>query len=285
MKIAFLGTGIMGFPMAENLLKNGFSVAVWNRTIEKAKPLVSKGATLLKDLNGKIDEFDVVITMLAHPAAVKSVMLDNNVLTSMRSGALWMDCSTVDPYFSKEMATLAHENEVRFIDAPVAGSKVPAIKGELLFLVGGSETDLEEVTPLINAMGRGYVHAGPIGSGAALKMVFNMLLGIQIAAFSEALALAKGLGLKQDLIFDVILNSPIVAPYLKLKEEKIRKKDFSPEFPLKWMQKDLGLVSRSAQESNTALPLAHVVKEIYQMAKREFGEMDFSAITEFYDSK
>lgn len=282
MRIAFLGTGIMGSGMARNLLKRQFAVVVWNRTLSKAESLEREGALLAATPAEAVSDAEVVITMLADPAAVEQVMLHEGVLQTMKPNSLWMDCSTVDPYFSRRMGKIAAEYGIRFLDAPVAGSKIPAEKGELLFLVGGNKEDVDEAIPLFQAMGKGYIHLGDTGMGASMKMVFNMLLAIQVAAFSEGVNLAEHLGMPKTKVMDILLNSPIVAPYLQGKKDKMLQGSYEPEFPLKWMQKDLGLITHSGQNSSSPLPIASVVKELFQMAKGKYGELDFSAIFQYY---
>lgn len=285
MKIGFLGTGIMGFPMAKNLLAKSFDVTVWNRTLSKAERLRDFGAKIANDPREAVKDKDIVITMLSEPKAIWALMIDQGVLDSMKKDALWIDSSTVDPFFSKKMANIANKNGLRFLDAPVSGSKVPAEKKELLFLVGGNENDVKEAEPLFHAMGKGYIHGGENGKGSALKMVVNLVLGLNIAAVAEALSLGKSLDIEDTKIMEMLINGPLSSPLLKIKKDKILNREFSPEFPLKWMQKDLGLILKCAQETDTYVPITAVVKEMYQMAKRSFADMDITAIIDLYENK
>ncbi|MEH6407603.1 MAG: NAD(P)-dependent oxidoreductase, partial [Leeuwenhoekiella sp.] len=185
MKIAFIGLGIMGSRMADNLLKGGHEITVYNRTKEKADKLLSDGALWAETPAGAVNDADVLITMLEKPGVVEEVALgENGFLNAMREDAIWIDSSTVNPSFSEKMAAKAKELKINFLDAPVSGSKVPAAKAELIFLVGGEPEILEEVQPLLDLMGKKTLHIGPAGKGAAMKLMINQMLGQCVLAFS-----------------------------------------------------------------------------------------------------
>jgi 3-hydroxyisobutyrate dehydrogenase/glyoxylate/succinic semialdehyde reductase len=281
MKVGFIGLGIMGSRMAANLQKKGHELIVYNRTREKADPLLAMGAQWSPSPADLAKKVKIVITMLAKPDAVaETALLDKNgFLGSLAPGSLWIDCSTVNPSFSKLVANEAKQRKVRFIDAPVAGSKVPAEQGQLLFFVGGEKADVEEARPLLEAMGKAVFHVGGQGMGTAMKMVNNIMLGQAMVAFSEALVLGEALGISKDQLFTILSASPVAAPFLALKRSKIEGGKFETEFPLQWMHKDLHLAAETAYETGVALPAASVVKEIYALAvKNGLGEMDFSAV-------
>src|SRR5258706_3607194 len=283
MEIGFIGLGAMGSRMAANLRKRGHPLRVFNRSRDKAAPLLSQGALWADTPAALGEEVDVLFTMLAHPAAVRAAALgEGGFLSGLRPGAIWIDCSTVNPSFSREMAAEAQARRVRFLDAPVAGSRGPAEKGELVFFVGGDAADVTASAPLLRAMGSRIVHVGGHGMGAALKMVNNLLLASSMAAFAEGLVLGEALGISQERLFDFLMGTPLVAPYLATKREKIQHGDYAPEFPLEWMQKDLHLAALSAQETAVALPLTSAAKETYQLAARDgHAHDDFSAIYPF----
>jgi 3-hydroxyisobutyrate dehydrogenase/glyoxylate/succinic semialdehyde reductase len=283
MKIGFIGLGIMGSRMAANLQKHGYDLLVFNRTRAKAQALVDKGATFVESPSKLAQEVDVLFTMLAQPDAVAQVALRaNGFLSHLKSNALWVDCSSVNPSFSKKMATAAAAQQVRFLDAPVTGSAPVAEEAKLVFWVGGDTADLEACRPLLQCMGSKIVHAGGHGMGTSMKMVINLLLGTAMASFAEAMALGQGLGLSQKLLFDSLVGMPAVAPFLASKRAKIESGNYETEFPLRWMQKDMHLASLSAYESGIAMPLANVAKEIYRLAMRDGHDTeDFSAIYEF----
>ena len=252
MKIGFIGLGIMGSRMAANLQKHGYSLVVFNRTRGKAQPLLDQGATFADSPPKLAEQVDVLFTMLAHPDAVEQAALGaNGFLSHLKSNALWVDCSSVNPSFSKKMAAAA--GQIRFIDAPVTGSAPLASDGKLTFWVGGNAVDVEAIRPLLLCMGNKIVHVGGHGMGTSMKMVVNLLLGTGMAAFAEAMELGQGLGLSQKMLFDSLLGTPTVAPFLASKREKIESGNYEAEFPLRWMQKDMHLASVSAYESRRGL--------------------------------
>jgi 3-hydroxyisobutyrate dehydrogenase-like beta-hydroxyacid dehydrogenase len=287
MKVGFIGTGIMGSRMAHNLLNNNYSLIVNNRTKEKAESLLKAGAEWADSPLDVGTEADIIFTMLSNPEAVYEVSLgEEGFLSGMKEDSLWVDCSTVNPTFSREMAKKADECHVRFMDAPVAGTKQPAEKGELIFFAGGNQKDFEEVKPLLEKMGKKIVHMGECGKGTSMKMVVNLMLGVAMASFSEALVLGEALGFDKETIFNTLLGGPVTAPFLTAKKEKFAEDKYETEFPLQWMHKDLTLVSDTADETDITLPTASAVKEVFSMAKQKgFGELDFSALYRFLSKK
>ena len=283
MKIGFIGFGIMGSAMAANLAKAGYHLLVHNRTKDKVEPLLSTNVVWKGDPAELAAEVDVVFTMLSTPEVVYDVACgENGFLAAMKPGSIWVDCSTVNPSFSQQMGQRCREHSVGFLDAPVSGSKIPAEKGELLFLVGGDADLVNGCAPYFNVMGKKYVHVGGNGMGSAMKMVINLLLGEAMFAFSEGMVLGESLGISQEMLFDVLLSSPAVAPLMALKRKKMETGDYSPEFPLQWVQKDLHLASVSAYEQGVSLPGLNVIKEVFALAKRRgLAQSDLSAIYKF----
>ena len=286
MKIGFIGLGIMGSRMAANLQKHGYALVVFNRTRAKVEPLLGPCGTFADSPAKLAGQVDVLFTMLAHPDAVEQAALGaNGFLNHLRPNALWVDCSSVNPSFSKKMAAAAADRQVRFVDAPVTGSAPVAADAKLVFWVGAEAPDLETIRPLLLCMGNKIVHAGGHGMGTSMKMVINLLLGNAMASFAEAIALGEGLGLSQKTLFDSLLEMPAVAPFLASKREKIESGDYEAEFPLRWMQKDMHLASVSAYESGVAMPLTNAAKELYRLAMREgHATQDFSAIYDYLAS-
>src|SRR5882762_7156161 len=283
MKIGFIGLGIMGSRMAANLQKHGHSLAVFNRTRAKAEPLLGPCGTFFDSPAKVADQVEILFTMLADPDAVEEAALRaNGFLNYLRPNALWVDCSSVNPSFSKKMAAAAAARQVRFVDAPVTGSAAVAADGKLVFWVGAEPADLETIRPVLLCMGNKIVHAGGHGAGTSMKMVINLLLGTGMAAFAEAMALGEGLGISREMLFDSLLGMPAVAPFLAAKRDKIDKGNYEAEFPLRWMQKDMHLASMSAYESGVAMPLTNAAKELYRLAMREgHASQDFSAIYDY----
>ncbi|WP_433745615.1 NAD(P)-dependent oxidoreductase [Falsibacillus pallidus] len=285
--IGFIGLGIMGSRMAGNLLNAGNELVVHNRTKEKADDLLDKGAVWADSARKAAEQVDVLYTMLANPAAVEDAAFgEDGFLEGLKEGSLWVDCSTVNPAFSRKMAEEAKKRGIRFLDAPVAGSKIPAEKGELVFVVGGSQEDLEEVESHMKAMGKAIQYQGENGKGTSMKLVINLMLAQTMAAFSEAVSFGESIGLEKETVLETLLGGPTTAPFLNGKKEKLLAGDYSPEFPLEHMQKDMQLVAQTAFEHETALPIANTTKEIYALAKQQgYKDQDFSAIYEFLTNK
>src|SRR5437016_3703958 len=282
MKIGFIGLGIMRSRMAANLQKQGYSLVLFNRTRAKAEPLLGPCGRFADSPAKLAGEVDVLFTMLAHPDAVEQASLGaNGFLNHLRPNALWVDCSSVNPSFSKKMAAEAAHREVHFVDAPVTGSAPAAAEAKLIFWVGADMADLERVRPLLLCMGNKIVHTGGHGAGTSMKMVINLLLGTGMAAFAEGMALGEGLGLSSKVLFDSLLGTLAVAPFLAAKRDKIDHRNYEVEFPLRWMQKDMHLATVSAYETGVAMPLTNIAKEMYRLAMRDgHATEDFSAVYE-----
>ncbi len=285
MTVGFIGLGIMGSRMAANLQATGHDLVVHNRTREKADELAGYGATWAKTPADVAQQRQTLMTMLAHPEAVRETALgDSGFLAALSEGALWIDCSTTHKSFAQEMAREAESYGVRFIDAPVAGSKQQAAEAALVFFAGGEATDIEEARPLFEAMGQRVVHVGEAGMGTALKLVINHMLATSMVAVAEGLALGEGLGLSRGVLLDALVGGPVTAPFVAGKRDKLTRGDYGDtEFPLRWMHKDLQMVATAAYESGVAMPLASVAKEVYQLAvQRGLGEGDFAGVAAFY---
>ncbi|NHF60704.1 NAD(P)-dependent oxidoreductase [Flavobacteriaceae bacterium TP-CH-4] len=280
MDIGFIGLGIMGSRMALNLQKAGHTLTIFNRTVKKTHDLKEKGAkTVLKPCEVPMGN-DIVITMLSTPEVVRETALGaDGFLEKMSSGTLWLNCSTINPSFAKEMGIISAEKGIRYIDAPVAGTKGPAEKGELVFLVGGDLQDVAVIQPLLDIMGKKTLHLGKVGHGSNMKMLINLLLAQSMLAFSEAMILGEEMDLPRETLFDVLLNVPVTAPFLSMVRPKLENYDYEANFPLQWLQKDLHLATVTAYEQGLAMPSLNVSKELFALAKQNgYGEKDFSAI-------
>jgi 3-hydroxyisobutyrate dehydrogenase/glyoxylate/succinic semialdehyde reductase len=281
MNVGFIGLGTMGSRMAANLQKQAQSLVVFNRTRGKAEPLLADGAKWADSPASLGEQVEIIFTMLARPDTVEEAALGKDgFLSRLAKGRLWVDCSTVDPTFSKKMAAAAQARGIRFLDAPVSGSKIPAAQAKLIFWVGGDAPDLEEIRPMLQCMGSKIVHCGGPGTGASMKMVMNQLLGTQLAAFAEGLVLGQSLGLSRQILFEALFNGPAAAPFVAAKRERIEAGNYAQaDFALRLLQKDLHLAAVSAYETGTAMPLTNAAKEIYRLAIRDgHGDEDISAI-------
>lgn len=280
MQAAFLGLGIMGSRMARRLQQAGTGLRVWNRSPGKADGVKEAGATECESAADAVKDMPLVFTMLAHPRAVEDVALgEDGFLRHMKPGALWVDMSTGNPMFSRRLAQAAREADVRFMDAPVAGSRPQAEKGELVILAGGAQRDLDEVRPLLENLGNRIVHVGETGMGMSLKLVINHLLGSAMQAFAEGVTLGEALGIDRATLMNALIGGPVTAPFIAMKRDKMESGNYDTDFSLKWMHKDLHMVAEAAYEYGVAMPLSATVRESYRLARqRGLGEQDFAAI-------
>jgi len=214
MKIGFIGLGTMGSRMAANLQKGGHSLVIHNRTRRKAEQLLADGAVWADSPAALGDEAQIIFTMLDHPEAVRqSALAKDGFLRSSGQVWLWVNCSTVSPAFSRAMAEQARAHGVRYLDAPVTGSRERARLATLVFWVGGAAIDLEACRPLLECMGKRIVYCGGLGMGSSLKLVINQVLETTVAACAEGLSLGRTLGLSRDTLFEALLDEPS-APFV-----------------------------------------------------------------------
>ena len=279
-RIGFLGLGIMGSAMAANLAKAGFPLVVWNRTPAKVKPLLDVGAKSGKSPAHVAAEADVVITMVSQPKDVEEVVLGSEgVLEGIKSGSVLIDMSTVSPATSRKLAGAVTTKHVEFLDAPVVGSKGPAIEGALVILVGGLPSTLERCRPILSAMGKTIISAGGVGMGSALKLATNLMLAHLAAGFSEGLLLVQRAGIDPKRYLEVLEASTFRSPWYQTKGIGMIKRDFSTHFALKHMRKDLRLMTELSRELDLSLPITAAIGQLFaQSESAGKSELDYSAI-------
>ena len=280
MRVGFVGLGTMGQAMATNLAKAAFPLVVWNRTAAKAEPLLRLGAKSGKSPAHVAAEVDVVITMVSRPQDVEQVVLGpDGVRDGMKAGAVLVDMSTVLPATSRTLAGEMAAKQAEFLDAPVVGSKGPAVDGTLVILVGGLPQTLTRCLPILKAMGKQIVHAGTVGTGSALKLATNLMLAHLMAGFAEAVVLTKSAGVDPAKLLEVLEGSTFRSPWYQTKGAGMLKRDFSPHFALKLMCKDLRLMQQVAEELQRGLPVTDAVRRLFAEAEAAGkGELDYSAI-------
>ena len=285
MKITFIGLGIMGSRMATNLLENGQDLTVYNRSAGPREELVAKGAKTANSAAEAVAEADLVISMLSTPEVVEYVFFgEDGVLAAMQQGAIWADCSTVNPSFSLRANEAAKAARIQFVDAPVAGSKPQAAAAQLAFFVGGSQVVFEQVEPIFQHMGAKVLHLGKTGKGASFKMLVNAMLAQSMILFSESILLGEKLGLDKEFLLNTLPNLPVVAPFTQFKTGMIREDNYDVQFPLELMYKDLHLAAVTAYEHDQPLYLANAAKELYAAAKHSgLGREDFAAIHRYLE--
>ena len=287
MKITFIGLGIMGSRMAANLLKNGVDLTVYNRSQEITKLLKESGAHVAKSAKNAVENADIVFSMLSTPEVVADLFFNKDgVLSKMKKNAIWVDCTTVNPSFSRKANETAANLGIRFIDAPVAGTKPHAENAQLTFFVGAEKKLLTEVEPYLKLMGQKIVHIGHTGKGASFNMIVNILLAQSMLMFSEAVLLGGKMATDKDFLLNVLPGLVVSAPFTKFKAEMIRDRNYEVQFPLEWMLKDLHLAAITAYENQQPLYLANLTKEIFAEAnKKGMGRLDFAAIHKYLEEK
>lgn len=287
MKVAFIGLGIMGSRMAANLLKHDVELTVYNRSQAAAEALQAQGAKLAASANEAVAGADIVFSMLSTPEVVRYVFLeDGAALAHMKEGAIWADCTTVNPSFSQEASMTAQQYGVRFADTPVAGTKPHAENAELVFFVGADESLLNTINPYLEYMGKKTLRIGQTGQGASFKMLVNIMLAQSMIIFSEAILLGEKMGIDKDFLLNSIPNLVVAAPFTKFKAEMVRQDAYEVQFPLEWMQKDLHLAAVTAYEHQQPLYLANVAKELFAAASKQgMGRLDFAAIHRYLEQQ
>jgi 3-hydroxyisobutyrate dehydrogenase len=276
-RVAVLGTGIMGGPMARNLLQDGHDVAVWNRTTEKAEALEPDGARVASTPVAAVRAAEVVLTMLADAHAVEETMIESGALDAMAQGALWIQSSTIGVAPTERLAESAGERGVTFVDAPVLGTKKPAEDGQLFMLASGPEEARGRCEPVFAAIARGHVWLGEAGLGTRLKLVVNSWILCTIENLSETFFLAKTLGVDPRRFLESISGGGMDMPYAHLKGENILNLDFPPSFPLAHARKDAALILDAA--GDVELPLVRATLEQFDRAfELGHGDEDMSAV-------
>ena len=286
--IGFIGLGLMGRPMALNLVKAGFPVTVWNRTASRADEVVKAGATLAKTPKEAAAGADVLLTIVSDPPALEEVLWGHKgegAFAGLKRGATYVDSSTVSPALARKIAAACSNAGVKFLDAPVTGGTWGAEKGELVFMVGGEAEALKGVEPVLNAMGKKLFLLGPNGAGQTIKLAMNSLLAIQVQAFAEGLALVQRAGIPGERLVEVMQSSMARAGVLDVKAPLLLKGEYSPSFPLRLMHKDLSLALDLANQLGVALPATAASRETYNWVKGHTTEdLDYSAVMKFWKS-
>mmetsp|Transcript_16881 Transcript_16881/g.39262 ORF Transcript_16881/g.39262 Transcript_16881/m.39262 type:complete len:292 (-) Transcript_16881:139-1014(-) len=278
--IGYLGMGIMGSAMAGRLVDAGFPVTVWNRSKDKCESLAAKGAKVANTPKEVIEACDITLACTSDPFSAREVVFgENGVLAGITAGKKYIDMSTVDEETPKAIAAAIRGKGGLFVEAPVAGSKGPALQGQLVILAAGDEVLKTEAQPCFDVMGKKTFFLGDVGCGARMKLVINMMMGINMVALSEGLAVGTSAGLDGAQIMDVIKESAISCPMYGLKGPKMLAGDFDPNFPLKHQQKDVRLALKLGDELAQPLPLASAANEAFIAARAAGkGDDDFSAV-------
>lgn len=280
--VALLGLGIMGSGMANRIIGAGFPLTIYNRTAKKAKSFVARGAKVAATPREAVRRAEIIISMVADDAASREVWLgENGALAEVQPGAVLVESSTLSLAWIKELAAAAAVRECELLDAPVTGSKAQAASGELNFLVGGPPAALEKARIALLVMSRAIVHVGPSGSGALLKLVNNFLCGVQVASLAEAVAWLEKSGADREQMLEFLKNGAGGSPLIKLISDRMSARDFTPNFLLRLMAKDLAYAVNEAAGHSLALATGASALEVFKQAiANGHGDHDMSAVVE-----
>lgn len=275
MRVAFLGLGIMGQAMATNLVKAGHEVTVWNRTPGK----MVEGAGIAPTPAAAAQGAEVVWLCVSDTAAVEQTLFGaEGVEQSLAEGMIIADSSTISPSATVKIAERVRHKGVSYVDAPMTGSKIGAANGTLIFMVGGDEAAIERLKPLFAAMGKKIFRMGDVGKGQATKLAMNLQIALIFEGFAEALTLATKLGVDPRQLISLIDATMVRSGVVEYKGPFILQRDFTPNFPLRLMHKDLLLALDAAKEARVKLPGLETVEEIYEMATEDgHRDLDYAA--------
>jgi len=275
--VAFIGLGIMGGPMAANLVKAGFDVVGYNRSPEKVKELVEKGGRGAEDVASAVREADVVITMVPDSPDVEAV--SGEVFAGAREGTLYIDMSTIRPDVAVRVAEAGREAGVRVLDAPVSGGEAGAVEGSLSIMVGGSAEDFADARPVLDAVGKTIVHVGPAGSGQTVKAANQLIVAGNIQLLAEAVVFLDAYGVDMRSALEVLGGGLGGSTVLARKGDNMLAGEFKPGFRLALHHKDMGIVTSAAREAGVTIPLGAVVAQLVAaMVARGDGGLDHSGL-------
>jgi len=273
----------MGNGMAQSLLKAGFPLTVYNRTRSKAEPLASKGARVVATPREAAASADIVIAMVGDDAASRAIWLGNDgALGGAKPDTIVVECSTLSLEWVRELAGLAAARNLAVLDAPVSGSKDAAEAGALRLMIGGDAAVLERARPALEAVSKRIDHFGPTGAGATVKLINNLMGGVQAVVLGEGLALAERAGLDMEQVVAFIINAAPGSPLVKGKAARMAHHDYEDtQFALKWMHKDATYALRAADEYGVPMPTVAAAREVYRIARNlGLDDADFAAVIE-----
>jgi len=278
-RLGFIGIGYMGRPIARRLLESGFKLTAYDREHGRAEELVQYGGTVAQSVAELSSSCNVVLSCLPSDEAVlDTYKAPDGVFAHAHRGSVVIDMSTVHPATSKELSSLGSQRGLEILDVTISGSTPTAENGLLTLFGGGSKERFDTAESIFRVIAKKYFYLGPNGSGATMKLVVNTLLGIGMQAIAEAVALGEKAGLDRNRVLDVLSQTAVVAPAHVGKLERAMKSDYSPQFPIRLMNKDFGLILELAATVGARMPAAGASFEINARQSDEGAEQDFSAV-------
>ena len=263
MKISFIGTGLMGFPMAKNLLKKNLDLKIFSRTLEKSKPLEEFGGKIINSLSEAIIDSDIIFTMLTDDDAVEKVLGSKDFLKNLKSSSTVIDMSSIKPKIAIKYGKLLKENNVNFLDAPVSGGTIGAEQGSLAIMVGGGQKIFDNVIDLLKIMGNPTL-VGPIGSGQISKLANQIIVGVTIGAVAEAITLCEKAGVDGNKFIKALSGGFADGKILQNHGKRMIKKDFSPKGKVSTHLKDMNNILECANDFNTQLPISNLIQSMFK---------------------
>ncbi|MFN8594813.1 MAG: NAD(P)-dependent oxidoreductase [Anaerolineae bacterium] len=281
--VSLLGLGIMGSGIARNILKAGFPLTVYNRTKDKAAPILDAGAHWADSPAAAAANADVIISVVSDDDASHAVWLgDHGALPALRSSAIAVECGTLSLDWVRQLHVYARDYNISLIDAPLGGSKPVAEAGTLTLFIGADDAALEIARPVLSAFATNLMHFGPPTSGATYKLINNLQGALHLLALGEGVALAERAGLNMQTVTQAITSGAASSPMVKGKVQNvINRKHDDVNFALRWMHKDLTYALRAADELGVPMPMVAAARELYRLAmQRGLGDLDLGAVTE-----
>tara|TARA_B100000131_G_C17955647_1_gene548313 strand:- start:19 stop:888 length:870 start_codon:yes stop_codon:yes gene_type:complete len=263
MKIAFIGTGLMGYPMAKNLAENKFNINVYSRTIHKAKPLEKYGARVLNSLSGAIKNADIVITMLTDDAAVHDVLGSKEFQNTVKPSSVVIDMSSVNPKTAIKYFKLLKAKKINFLDAPVSGGTIGAKEASLAIMVGGNKKIFDKIFPILKVLGNPTL-VGSVGSGQIAKLANQIIVGITIGAVAEAIFLCEKTGVDANKFIKALSGGFADGKILQNHGKRMINKDFSPKGKVSTHLKDMNNILNCANEFKIKLPISNLIKKMFK---------------------
>ena len=276
--IGFIGTGLMGLPMAKNILKSGFKLKAFNRSIEKAEPLKEFGAEISKSISDVVKDSDFIITMLTDDSAVDAITSSTDFLNNLKSGSTVIDMSSVKPTTATKYGNSLKSKNINYLDAPVSGGTIGAEEASLAIMVGGEQSVFDNSFNILNAMGNPTL-VGPIGSGQVSKLANQIVVGVTIGAVAEAITLCEKAGADPVKLIKALSGGWADSKILQTHGKRMIDKDFSPKGKTSTHLKDMNNILECANSYNTHLPISNLVKEMYKtLVDNGHGNTDHSSL-------
>ncbi|PKR76986.1 2-hydroxy-3-oxopropionate reductase [Halalkalibacillus sediminis] len=285
MKIGFIGLGIMGKPMAKNLLKAGYSVVASSSNPLTNEEIKANGGQVVDSLKEIAAVSEVVITMVPNAPEVKDVLFgEEGIVDSLKPGSIVIDMSSIDPLASKDIAATLRERDVQFLDAPVSGGEPKAIEGTVSVMVGGDEVTFEKCLPILQTVGASVVRVGDVGAGNSAKLANQIVVATNIAAVSEALVLADKMGVDQTQVYEAIRGGLAGSTVMDAKAPMMIEGDFEPGFKVDLHLKDIRNVMKTGEALDLDLPLTKFASDILEeLDEAGYGKEDHSAIYRYFE--